>query len=228
MNLAMRSFGNHKPRLAILDCGAGNLASIVAATSTVGFEPVVTSDRAEIESADAILLPGVGAFGAAMAGIRAGGLEPLLKDLVTSWRPILGICLGMQLLMDESLEHGRHRGLGIVHGDVVRFDNSSASFKVPHMGWNRLRPVPGSASTLVTEECHCYFMHSYYIRPQDSALVTATANYGGVDFCAVLELKNLRACQFHPERSGTTGLAILRKFAALVRSRSRMEEVAAC
>jgi glutamine amidotransferase len=206
--------------IAIVDYGMGNLRSVEKALQKLGHHAAVTSDPAEIHAADRVILPGVGAFGAAMAHLTLPSEEePLLDavlDAARSGRPFMGICLGMQLLLSESEEMGCHRGLDLVPGRVVRFStNGAGPLKVPHMGWNALhheRESPLLAG--VDEGAMVYFVHSYLCRPDDSAAVVATADHGG-PFCAVLQRNRLFATQFHPEKSGAVGLRMLDNFARL-------------
>ena len=170
--------------------------------------------------ADAVILPGVGAFGDAMASLRRLDLVEPLRDVAASRKPLLGICLGLQLLMDESEEFGAHRGMGIVKGDVVKFaapKESGRTLKVPQVGWNHVSPAQGAScpdpwknSPLegLSDGTFMYFVHSFYVRPAVAGLVLSTTRYGDVDFCSSLKTGNIFACQFHPERSGPEGLRI--------------------
>lgn len=214
---------NPRPRIAVIDYGVGNLASVRQACAAAGAESFVTRCREELDGAAGVVLPGVGAFGSAMDCLRAADLVGLLRDLALAGRPILAICLGMQILMERGAEGGDQEGLDLIRGDVVRFDNTSAggdgpSFKVPHMGWNEVstsgwygrlaRPEPGSDARIMM-----YFAHSFYTRPRDREDVASTTDYGGVRFCSVLKRGNILGCQFHPERSGPAGLALFRAWA---------------
>jgi imidazole glycerol-phosphate synthase subunit HisH len=207
--------------IAIVDYGMGNLRSVEKALQKLGHHATITSDPAEILAADRVILPGVGAFGAAVGNLtRACDEGPSLAEAVRkaarSGRPFLGICLGMQLLLSESDEMGRFRGLDLVPGHVVRFSaNGSGAIKVPHMGWNSLRleresPVMDG----VPDGAMVYFVHSYLCRPADPEVVVASAEHGG-SFCAVLQQGSLFAAQFHPEKSGDVGLRMLDNFARL-------------
>jgi imidazole glycerol-phosphate synthase subunit HisH len=219
--------------IAIVDYGMGNLRSVEKALQKLGHHAVVTASPAEIRAADRVILPGVGAFGAAIANLSAangnGSLADAVIDAARSGRPFLGICLGMQLLLSESDELGQHRGLDLVPGRVTRFsvmapDNGSqpstlnpqpSTIKIPHMGWNALqqqRPSPLLCG--VPEGAMVYFVHSYLCRPADPEVVVATADHGG-PFCAVLQRENVYATQFHPEKSGEVGLRMLDNFARL-------------
>ncbi|MGB7329044.1 MAG: imidazole glycerol phosphate synthase subunit HisH [Rubripirellula sp.] len=201
--------------ITIVDYQMGNLRSVQKAIEKVGGEAKISSDPAEIASAEKLVLPGVGAFGDAMAEIRRRDLASPIVDFVDSGRPFLGICLGLQLLFERGLEHGEHEGLGILAGDVVRFDLPS-EFKVPHMGWNTVTKT-GSADDAnpltegIANDSHFYFVHSYYVRPTDPSVVALTCDYGG-PFCAAIRRGNVIATQFHPEKSQDNGLKLLASF----------------
>ncbi len=225
--------------VAVVDYGLGNLFSVLNACQFVGLEPVVTRSRQDILKADVVILPGVGAFGDAMDCLRRLDLVSPLRDVAASNTPLVGICLGMQLLMNESSEFGTHEGLGIVAGSVVRFENPVGQsghrsvcqpLKVPQVGWNRVygpsateprggaanNPWNGSPLDGLNEGDHVYFTHSFYARPDDRGVVLSLSRYGDIEFCSSLRARNVFAFQFHPERSGPTGLAIYRNLARLV------------
>lgn len=209
--------------IAIVDYGLGNLANVRRAIAAAGFESVVTSDAADVESARGVVLPGVGAFGAGMANLTEGGFLPVLARVVERGTPLLGICLGMQLLMEESEEFGRCKGLGLLPGRVVRFDppTAEARFKIPQIGWNRIsRPVgiewTGSILEGLEDGAYAYFVHSFYVRPAVASDCLATAEYGRNRFCAVIGRGSVMGCQFHLEKSGRMGLHLLRNFGRLV------------
>ncbi len=210
-------------QVAIVDHGLGNLFSVKHACAQVGLSASVTSSAREIEEADAIILPGVGAFGDAMAILRQLDLIEVLRAAAVSGAPLMGICLGMQLLMSESFEFGRHEGLGIIKGDVVRFENPAAAsprWKVPQVGWNRIfkkgRAWEQTGLESVEDASCMYFVHSFYVRPVDARFIVSITRYGQVEFCSSLQRGNVFATQFHPERSGPRGLQIYRNFAAQV------------
>ncbi|MBR5741444.1 MAG: imidazole glycerol phosphate synthase subunit HisH [Firmicutes bacterium] len=204
--------------IAIVDYGVGNLFSLANSFAAVGFEAVMTSDEAVIRAADKIVLPGVGAFRDAAEKLEASGLGTVVKDEAANGKPLLGICLGMQLLFDKSYEYGEWDGLGLIPG-VIRpiADVVPAEYKIPHMGWNALRFPEGKAVHPLfrgIREGDCvYFVHSYYATECDENTIAA-AEYGAPLTAAVAK-GNVAGCQFHPEKSGTVGLAILRAFCEL-------------
>lgn len=194
--------------IAIIDYGMGNLHSVSKAVERLGCEARVTSDPREILAADGAILPGVGAFGDAMANLRETGLVDTMKEYAASGKPFLGICLGMQLLFTESEEHGTHRGLDLLPGRVVRFQGD---YKVPHMGWNELTFKQESPLFEGVEPGHVYFVHSYHALPErESDLLAVTDYYQPVT--AIVGRGSVYGMQFHPEKSGELGMALLRKF----------------
>ena len=200
--------------IAIVDYQMGNLRSVQKAFEKIGHTAVVTSDPAELKAADKVVLPGVGAFADAIAELRHRDLVEPTLGAIRAGKPFLGICLGLQLLMDVSHEDGRHQGLGVIGGDVVRFDVLS-ELKVPHMGWNQLAMRPDVPILRgIDPGSHFYFVHSYFVAPWDDDVVAATADYPD-PFCAVLWRDNVFATQFHPEKSQQQGLTLLRNFAEL-------------
>jgi imidazole glycerol-phosphate synthase subunit HisH len=200
--------------LAIIDYQMGNLRSVQKALERVGQPAVITSSAAEIAKANKVILPGVGAFEDAIAELRRRDLVGPIKDAIAADKPFLGICLGLQLLFDVSYENGTHEGLGVLPGEVVRFD-VPAELKVPHMGWNALniRRRPPMLEG-VADGTHVYFVHSYYVKPRDPEVIATETDYGG-PFCSMIWRGNLVATQFHPEKSQADGLKLLRNFAAL-------------
>lgn len=199
--------------IAIVDYGMGNLHSVNKAVERLGYEPLVTGEREEILAADGIILPGVGAFGDAMEQLRETSLDSVMKDAAESGKPLLGICLGMQLLFSRSEEHGKFEGLDILPGSVVRF--TGGDYKVPHMGWNSLqfekREHPLFAGL---EEGHVYFVHSYHVLPEVQADLLAVTDYGQ-PVTAIVGRGSVYGMQFHPEKSGALGMSLLRNFLAL-------------
>ncbi|UOF91342.1 imidazole glycerol phosphate synthase subunit HisH [Fodinisporobacter ferrooxydans] len=199
--------------IAIIDYGVGNLRSVEKAFLNVGYEAVVTNKKEDILQADGVVLPGVGAFGDAMENIRQAGLLEPIRAVVKDGTPFLGICLGMQLLFATSEEHGLHEGLNFIPGHVRRFQGD---FKIPQVGWNQLQfkrehPILDG----VTEGSHVYFVHSYYVDPQDSAVVLASTDYFQ-DVPAIVAKDNVIGIQFHPEKSSHIGLRLLANFGKLV------------
>lgn len=201
--------------IAIIDYGVGNLFSLESSFAAIGMDVTVTSDPAVLKAVDKLLLPGVGAFGDAAAKLRSTGLDAVIKELAAEGKPLLGICLGMQLLFDKSLEYGEHQGLGLIPGTVKPIaDVIPQDLKIPHIGWNGLhfhRDCP-LFHDLREGEC-VYFVHSFYASDCADA-VTATAEYG-TELTAAVAKGNVYGCQFHPEKSGSTGLKILKAFAEL-------------
>ena len=200
--------------ITIVDYQMGNLRSVQKAIERVGGEARISSDPTEIATATKLVLPGVGAFGDAMAEIRRRDLAGPIRDFIASGRPFLGICLGLQLLFERGFEHGEHEGLGVLEGEVVRFE-LPPSFKVPHMGWNTvLKKTDAPILADMADGSHFYFVHSFYVRPSDPSIVALECNYG-IDFCAMVWKDNLYATQFHPEKSQSNGLNLLRGFHGL-------------
>ncbi|MCI9682548.1 MAG: imidazole glycerol phosphate synthase subunit HisH [Lachnospiraceae bacterium] len=200
--------------IAIIDYDAGNLKSVEKALLSLGQETVVTRDREELLSADKVILPGVGNFGDAMQKLRTYGLEPVIRELVKSRIPFLGICLGLQLLFEESEEAPGVPGLGILKGKILRIPEG-AGLKIPHIGWNSLKlENQGRLFEGLSDEPYVYFVHSYYLKAEDEAIVKAVTEYG-TRIHASVEQDNVFACQFHPEKSSGTGLRILENFSKL-------------
>lgn len=198
-------------KLVVIDYGSGNLRSVAKALETVGVSPIVTGDANQIASADAVVLPGVGSGPAAMDALRQRDLVEPIRECVTSGRPFLGVCLGLQLLLDRT-EEGNADCLGSVAGRVKRLPDG---LKVPHMGWNSVRfkqehPVFEG----IPQDSHFYFVHSYYAAPDDDTWVAGTTDYG-VSFCSIYARDNVVATQFHPEKSGRMGLRIYQNFVTL-------------
>ncbi|QDU45157.1 Imidazole glycerol phosphate synthase subunit HisH 1 [Symmachiella dynata] len=200
--------------ITIVDYGMGNLRSVQKACERVGIDARVSSDRGEIALAEKLILPGVGAFRDAIAELHKQELvEPILAHIAAD-RPFLGICLGLQMLLEVSHEDGRYDGLAVIPGEVVRFPDFD-DLKVPHMGWNRLK-VSGEQPLLagIPDDAYFYFVHSYYVAPQDKSVVAATSDYG-IDFVSMIARGNMFATQFHPEKSQKVGLRLLKNFAEL-------------
>lgn len=206
--------------IVIIDYGMGNLRSAQKGFEYVGFPAKVSSDPDDILRADKLVLPGVGAFRDCIGNLHNGGFVEPLKEYVATGKPLLGICVGLQLLFSESEEFGRHAGLDIIPGKVVRFPagmrEAGEELKVPHMGWNSISLKPEQPLFQgVDQESYVYFVHSYYACPDDPAVVAAEATYGDVTFCAALVKDNVMATQFHPEKSQAVGLNIIKNFGKL-------------
>ncbi|MEM1107469.1 MAG: imidazole glycerol phosphate synthase subunit HisH [Planctomycetota bacterium] len=209
--------------IGILDYGLGNLRSVQKAFNQIGgTRSVVVNDPQEIAGCEKVILPGVGNFADGMKLLNGRGFAEPIADFVTSGRPLLGVCMGMQLLLDSSTEDADAepvKGLGLVPGTVVRFEEDQGAdhprLKVPHMGWNRL-DIRGESPLFagLSDEAYVYFVHGYYCVPAEKSIVAATADYGS-PFCAALHADNIWATQFHPEKSQRVGLQILRNFASL-------------
>ena len=191
---------------AIVDYGMGNLRSVQKALERLGAKAVVTDDPGVLDAAQGIVLPGVGAFGDAMNRLKARQLVAPVQRQVEEEKPLLGICLGMQLLFDESEEMGHHRGLGLLPGRVVRFPEGD--LKVPHVGWNQLHEVRGAPLEGIVPEAYAYFVHSYYVAAEEPSDVMATTEYGA-NFASVVGRELIWGAQFHPEKSQEVGLRIL-------------------
>lgn len=199
--------------IAVIDYGVGNLFSVEKAVAALGADVKVTSDKEMIEQADKVILPGVGAFGDCMKNLEATGLIPTIKSLVADGRPMLGICVGLQILFDGSEESPGAKGLGLIHGMVKKIN--APGLKIPHMGWNSLTiresREPRDLFHGLQEHPYVYFVHSYHAVPDDPAVITATTEYGE-QLTASVAVGNLQATQFHPEKSGDVGLSILKNF----------------
>ncbi len=203
--------------LAIVDYSMGNLRSVQKAFERLGFPASIVRSPEEVRRADRLILPGVGAFGDAVGALEKTGLARAVKEFIAAGRPFLGICLGLQLLMEKGYEDGEYAGLGVIGGDCVRFtvDSPPWNLKVPNMGWNAIKfrsDIPLWRG--IPPESYMYFVHSYHVRPRDESWIAATADYGG-EFVAAIGKDNVMATQFHPEKSQSAGQMILRNFAEL-------------
>lgn len=196
-------------KVAIIDYGVGNLRSVEKAFAATGCEAVVTADENELRTAERLVLPGVGAFGACMKALSERGFDGLVKERARAGTPLLGVCVGMQLLFDESDEFGSTPGLGLLRGRVRRFENDLV---VPHVGWNRIHQKRRHALFDGVEDgSFCYFVHSFYCEPADDAVVVGLTEYGG-RYASVVADRNICGVQFHPEKSQDVGLRMLRNF----------------
>lgn len=198
--------------IAIIDYGVGNLFSLCSSLESIGVEACVTSDAKTLRAADKLILPGVGAFADAARKLQESGLDEIIKEQAATGKDILGICLGMQLLFEKSYEYGEHEGLGLLKGKVIPMEgNIPAGLKIPHIGWNALHfRKPNELFRYVQENDCVYFVHSFYAAECEESVI-ATAEYGK-ELTAAVEMGNIKGCQFHPEKSGKAGLAILRAF----------------
>ena len=202
-------------KIAIIDYGMGNIHSVAKALELFGVKTNVTNKKSVIDSCDKIVLPGVGAFDDAVAELEKQGLVEVIKEQIKKGKPFLGICLGLQLLLEESQEAKENKGLGLLKGRIVKFSAKSGQ-KVPHMGWNNLKVVPRDCSLLdgIIGSPQVYFCHSYYPQPVDKTVIAATCDYG-VEFACVLAKDNIYGVQFHPEKSQAVGLKIIKNFVKL-------------
>lgn len=200
--------------IAVIDYDAGNIRSVENALAALGFDHTVTRDPEVIRKADKVILPGVGAFGDAMGKLDTYGLTDVIREVVAAGKPFLGICLGLQLMFDESEESPGVRGLSVLPGKIIRLPEGGGR-KIPHIGWNDLSfPKESRLFAGIPEHSYVYFVHSYYLQADDPGVVAATTEYGATVHAAV-ESGNVFACQFHPEKSGDVGMAILRNFGNL-------------
>ena len=195
--------------VGIIDYGVGNLFSLRSSFAAIGAEAFVSGDAKELAKADRLILPGVGAFGDAAQKLRDSGLDAFVKEQAAAGKPLMGICLGMQLLFEKSCEYGEHEGLGLLKGQVVGMSGKiPADLKIPHMGWNALQLC--KPAKLLENGSYVYFVHSFYAENCEAS-VAAVTDYG-IPITAAVEQSNIFGCQFHPEKSGNVGLEILRKF----------------
>lgn len=212
---------NDKPKIAIVDYRMSNLFSVKHVCDYFSLNSIITSDKKEILAADAVILPGVGAFGVAMENLAALDLIAPIKDFTASGKPLMGICLGQQLLFTESEEFGRHKGLDLIRGNVVRFSNQKSNgrkIKVPHVGWSQMFKSENinlwdnSPLRDISEGRYVYYIHSYYVVPENSATTLAVSHYEGTEFCSSVMNDNIFAMQFHPEKSAHEGIQIFRNW----------------
>ncbi|SJZ43993.1 imidazole glycerol phosphate synthase subunit HisH [Garciella nitratireducens] len=200
--------------IVIIDYGVGNLRSVSKALEKLGFQTMITNDLRKIKNSEAMILPGVGAFKDAMEQLKKYNLVDAIKEYAHSKKPILGICLGMQILFDKSWEDGQWKGLGVLKGEIIPFDNR---LKIPHMGWNQL--IPGRLDRIgegLEKDPYVYFVHSYYLKPKDPKDVVFWTEYG-TKVPAVVRKDNIIGMQFHPEKSGKTGMKLLENFGRMIR-----------
>jgi len=201
--------------IAIMDYGIGNLGSVKNALDHLGISNVITSDKDVILSADKIILPGVGAFSDAINTFKKYGFDKVINEAIKKNTPILGICVGMQMLFERDYEYGVHDGLGILEGEIIRFNDvvDGVKYKIPHMGWNQIKVIDDNPLLKGLDGKYVYFVHSYYC--PKSKDVSALTTYAGVEYVSVVRRGNVYATQFHPEKSGNVGLEILKNFGEL-------------
>ena len=217
---------NVKKNIALIDFGAGNLYSVHKALEFIGVNSKITKDPSEIEKSDAVVFPGVGAFGAVMSSIKKNNLQEIIIKSAKSKKPFLGICVGMQVLFEMSEENPEEKGLSVFKGKVVKFKKAK---KIPHIGWNEIyltarsdsdeavpigiaSPEPALSGANVVRNDKFYFVHSYYVSPEDKSIIYGETDYDGEKFTSIIKKDNLTAVQFHPEKSGEVGLELLKSF----------------
>jgi glutamine amidotransferase len=209
--------------ISIVDYGMGNLRSVKKAFESLGFSAALTRDRKGILSSSGLVLPGVGAFGDCMKNLEEYGLLEPIKKFIDNGKPFLGICLGLQLIFEESEESPGVRGLGVLKGRVVRFPKfDKERLKVPHMGWNQVEIKPGlTMARGILDGSWFYFVHSYFPEPDDENVIMGRTRYG-IEFASIIQKENVFACQFHPEKSSTIGLYLLGNFALMCGEKRRV------
>lgn len=206
--------------IAIVDYQLSNMFSVKHALDHLGIPSIITSDPKEVVAAKASVLPGVGAFGDAMANLKSFGLDKALKKIVANKQPLLGVCLGLQLLFTESSEFGRHKGLGFIKGDVVKFpphNKDKEEIRVPQIGWNTIvQPKKKNWKRTPLKELennsYMYFVHSFYVRPKDTSVISSLTTYQGIEYCSSISSDTIFATQFHPEKSGEPGISIYKNW----------------
>lgn len=204
--------------IKIIDYGMGNLRSVQKSLEGVGYKAEITSDPDKVKKASGVILPGVGAFADAIDNLKSGGMADAVKHIVKEGKPLLGICLGMQLLMTVSEENGLYDGLGVIEGQVLKIPSQQtrSTLKVPHMGWNAVtintehRLISG-----IEDNSYFYFVHSYYVKPDNEKYIVTNTNYG-IDYCSVIAKDNVMGIQFHPEKSSSLGQKILKNFGEMI------------
>lgn len=207
-----------RKKIVIVDYGVGNLYSLIRAFRFFNIDPIVSEEPQEVAGADSLVLPGVGAFRAGMQGLRVRGLiETAQKFAIEDKKPILGICLGAQLMLTKGYEFGEFNGLNLIPGKVIRFPELENKEKIPQIGWNKVYPLENSSwnnSILsgLPSNFDTYFVHSYVLAPEQKEHILGFTKYGGYEFCSVLKKGNIYASQFHPEKSGEVGLKIIKNF----------------
>jgi imidazole glycerol-phosphate synthase subunit HisH len=206
-------------KVAIIDYQLSNLYSVKNACKFVGLSAEITSNPKDIESADALILPGVGAFGNAMQNLKELKLIDSILEQVALKKPLFGVCLGLQLLFERSEEFGNHKGLGLIKGSVVKF-SSENKIKIPQIGWNKLHITKDDSHfNGIDNGAFMYFVHSYFVRPKDESVVLAKTTYEDIEYTSAISSDNIFAVQFHPEKSGEVGLKIYQNFAEIIRKK---------
>ncbi len=212
---------NTNPKIVIVDYGLSNLYSISKALQRFSDNVVITDELSVLETADAVVLPGVGAFAEGMKGLAARGLVKGIQEFVKSGKPLLGICLGAQLLLSQGCEFGVFNGMDIIEGDVIKFPEIKNS-KIPHVGWNKIYAASAEWSQTIldgiSQNVNMYFVHSYILKPKNKENIFALTQYGDFEFCSIFRKDNIYGCQFHPEKSGEMGLQILKNFISIVKN----------
>lgn len=213
---------NSQPKITIIDYGVGNLYSLIRAFKFFGVEASVAEKAELLEQADGLVLPGVGSFAAGMRGLESRGLIKTVKELAEAGKPILGICLGAQLMLTEGHEFGIFKGLDVIKGKVGPLPLLAEKEKIPHMGWNKISPLKtgGWQDTIFSsfdKDSQVYFVHSYILEPDSRENILALTTYGGYTFCSAVKQGNIYGCQFHPEKSGSVGLKIINNFINLAK-----------
>ncbi|MBI2020917.1 imidazole glycerol phosphate synthase subunit HisH [Candidatus Giovannonibacteria bacterium] len=207
-------------KITIVDYGVGNLHSLKRAVNFLGAAAEISEDAEDILNADALILPGVGSFEAGMRGLRVRGLTKAIQKFAQGERPVLGICLGAQIMLSRGQEFGSHEGLNLISGEVVHFPKLENNEKIPHVGWNKIYPNTktswkNSILNSFDAQMEMYFVHSYILKPEKDENILSLTRYGGYEFCSAVKKGNIYGCQFHPEKSGEAGLEILKNFVSI-------------
>jgi imidazole glycerol-phosphate synthase subunit HisH len=213
-----------KMKISIVDYGVGNLYSVLKAFKFFTDNVRIAEETEELKKSDAIILPGVGSFEAGMQGLKTRNLINPVKEFARSGKPMLGICLGAQIMMTKGYEFGNFSGLNLIEGQVIAFPKLQKGTKVPHIGWNNIyipkdknKKWKGTILESATDNSSVYFVHSYVLKPENNRDILASTSYGGYNFCSAFKRDNIYGCQFHPEKSARVGLTIIKNFITLVR-----------